>query len=96
VAVILPTPFAGTEAVSEIWVADQGPGIPAPLLTHIFQRFVRIDTSLTRTVNGLGLGLALTQHIVQLHRGMLWVESTLGAGSTFHVVLPRAALQPLE
>jgi len=57
-------------------------------LEQIFQRFYRVDTSLTRAVNGLGLGLTICQQIIALHDGLLWVESEEGKGSTFHVLLP--------
>jgi signal transduction histidine kinase len=91
-AVILPGQFTRDEAVTEIWVQDQGHGIPPEHLARIFQRFTRVDTSLTREVNGLGLGLTLGKYIVELHRGRLWVESMPGVGSTFHIVLPQEAL----
>ena len=82
------------EPLVEIGVRDHGRGIAPEELSAIFQRFYRGDTSLTRETNGLGLGLALCQAIVAQHRGMLWVESALGEGSTFHVVLPRRQTVP--
>ena len=72
----------------EICVHDQGIGIPTEQLRLIFDRFHRVDTRLTREVNGLGLGLAICKRIVELHDGMIWAESELGRGSTFHVWLP--------
>jgi signal transduction histidine kinase len=87
-AVILPARFAPEETVTEIWVADQGRGLAPHDLIRIFERFSRVDTSLTREVSGLGLGLTLCKYVVALHKGMLWVESAVGVGSTFHVVLP--------
>lgn len=72
----------------EIWVKDDGMGIAPEHLTHIFDRFYRVDMSLTREVNGLGLGLTICQYIVRLHEGLIWGESAAGMGSTFHVVLP--------
>lgn len=69
-------------------VRDHGIGIEPAHLALIFRRFYRVDTSLTREVNGLGLGLALCKAIVISHRGMLWVESAIGEGSTFSIVLP--------
>jgi signal transduction histidine kinase len=89
-ALILPGSFAACETLVEMQVRDHGMGIPAEHLARIFQRFYRVDTSLTREVNGLGLGLALCKAIVARHRGMLWVESMPGAGSTFHILLPRS------
>ena len=73
----------------ELCVCDNGIGIPAAHLERIFDRFHRVDTSLTREVNGIGLGLAICKRIVELHGGMIWAESEIGIGSTFHVWLPR-------
>ncbi len=72
----------------EICVCDNGIGIPAAHLERIFDRFHRVDTSLTREVNGIGLGLAICKRIVELHGGMIWAESEIGRGSKFHVWLP--------
>jgi signal transduction histidine kinase len=74
----------------EIQVKDRGIGIPTEHLPYIFDRFYRVDTGLTREVNGLGLGLSICKRIVELHDGMIWGESSLGKGSTFHVLLPEA------
>jgi two-component system phosphate regulon sensor histidine kinase PhoR len=75
----------------EIWVKDRGIGIPTEYLPHIFDRFYRVDTGLTREVNGLGLGLSICKGIVELHDGMIWGESGVGKGSTFHILLPEAS-----
>jgi len=72
----------------EICVRDNGIGIPTAHLERIFDRFHRVDTRLTREVNGIGLGLAICKRIVELHGGMIWAESEIGIGSTFHVWLP--------
>jgi signal transduction histidine kinase len=72
----------------EIVIRDGGVGIPAGQLRAIFDRFHRVDTRLTREVNGLGLGLAICKHIIELHNGMIWAESEFGNGSTFHIWLP--------
>ena len=87
------TPAAKQEAPSmvEICVRDHGIGIPPAHLERVFDRFYRVDTRLTREVNGLGLGLAICKRIVELHGGSIWAESDLGQGSTFHVWLPRDA-----
>jgi two-component system phosphate regulon sensor histidine kinase PhoR len=73
----------------EIWVKDSGSGIPQEHLYHIFDRFYRVDMSLVRDINGLGLGLSICKSIVELHRGTIWVESEPGKGSAFHVLLPQ-------
>ena len=88
-ALILPATFQDQEPVLEMCVRDHGRGIAPEDLSAIFRRFYRVDTRLTREVNGLGLGLTLCQAIVAQHHGMLWVESVLGEGSTFHLLLPR-------
>jgi len=70
-----------------IRVADNGPGIPAAALPRLFERFYRVDAGRSRDEGGTGLGLAIVKHIVQLHGGKVWVDSTPGHGSTFHVEL---------
>jgi signal transduction histidine kinase len=72
----------------EIVVRDLGVGIPSEQLGCIFDQFHRVDTRLTREVDGLGLGLALCRRIVELHDGRIWAESKPGDGSEFHVLLP--------
>jgi len=92
-APILSTAFPAHEPLLAIRVQDHGIGIGPEHLELIFRRFYRVDASLTRDVNGLGLGLALCKAIVVLHQGMLWVESAVGEGSTFSIVLPRGLPQ---
>lgn len=72
----------------EIMVRDNGPGIPPEDLPHIFERFYRVDKGRSREKGGTGLGLSIVKHIVQLHGGKVWVESRLGAGTTFFFTLP--------
>ncbi len=79
------------QSMVEICVRDHGIGIPPAHLERIFDRFHRVDTRLTREVNGIGLGLAICKRIVELHSGMIWAESEVGQGSTFHVWLPMDA-----
>ena len=69
-------------------VKDRGMGIPPRQLAHIFDCFFQVNRSDSRSHNGLGLGLALARQIIQHQGGQLWVESTLGAGSTFFFTLP--------
>lgn len=71
-------------------VTDTGIGIAEENLTNIFQRFYRVDEARTANNGGSGLGLAIAQRIVALHGGRIEVESEIGRGSTFRIVLPRA------
>jgi signal transduction histidine kinase len=73
-----------------IEVTDNGPGIPPAQMEHIFERFVRGDAGLTQRVGGTGLGLAISKSLVELHGGTIGVDSEVGRGSTFTVVLPLA------
>jgi signal transduction histidine kinase len=72
----------------ELTISDEGIGIPEEHLTRIFGPFQRIEMLPRREHEGLGLGLAICRKIVDCHEGIMWAESTVGAGSTFHVVLP--------
>ncbi len=69
-------------------VADQGPGIAAHHIPRLTERFYRVDTHRSREVGGTGLGLAIAKHIINRHRGRLRIESEVGRGSRFTVVLP--------
>ncbi len=72
-----------------ISVSDNGDGIEARFLPHVFERFKQADGATTRAHGGLGLGLAISRHIVELHGGKIAVESAgKGCGSTFVVLLP--------
>jgi signal transduction histidine kinase len=72
----------------ELSVSDDGPGMAADQLEHIFERFTRGDAGLTQHVGGTGLGLAISKSLVELHGGRIAVNSTPGEGSTFFVWLP--------
>jgi signal transduction histidine kinase len=72
-------------------VADTGPGIPERERTRIFDQFHQVDSSLTKAKGGTGLGLAIAKQIVEMHGGRIWVESTLGKGSTFQMEIPTRA-----
>uniref|UniRef100_A0A832M3Y7 histidine kinase n=1 Tax=Oscillatoriales cyanobacterium SpSt-402 TaxID=2282168 RepID=A0A832M3Y7_9CYAN len=69
-------------------VKDQGRGIPAEKLDIIFEKFQQVDVSDCRKKAGTGLGLAICKNIVQQHGGQIWVESTVGQGSTFYFTIP--------
>lgn len=72
----------------ELWVRDDGPGIPADSRDRVFERFYRVDRARSRETGGTGLGLSIVKHIVQAHGGEVWLESELGQGTTFHFTLP--------
>jgi two-component system sensor histidine kinase MtrB len=82
----------GREVV--VTVADEGEGIPAEDLPHIFERFYRADVHRARTLGGTGLGLAIALENVNLHRGSIDVQSEVGQGSTFTVSLPATDPKP--
>ena len=71
-------------------VTDEGIGIPGSDLPQIFERFHRASNVDDRRFAGMGLGLFICKGIVEQHGGRIWVESRVGTGSTFHVVLPLA------
>jgi PAS domain S-box-containing protein len=77
-----PTPFILFS------ITDQGRGIPEDKLELIFEQFQQVDVSDSRKKGGTGLGLAICKKIVQQHGGKIWVESSVGKGSTFHFTLP--------
>jgi GAF domain-containing protein len=72
-------------------VTDTGPGIPLDQQGRIFDQFHQVDSSLTKAKGGTGLGLAIAKQIVEMHGGRIWVESTLGKGSTFQMEIPTRA-----
>jgi len=69
-------------------ISDNGEGIPAEHLPHIFERFYRVGASRARTEGGTGLGLAIVKQMVEAHAGSAWAESHPNEGSTFHIKLP--------
>jgi signal transduction histidine kinase len=73
-----------------VFVRDQGIGVPRDEYLRVFERFHRVDTSLSRSTQGVGLGLYICRVIVEAHGGQIWVESAgSGQGSTFYIRLPR-------
>ena len=77
---------ASDDGTLHLEVRDTGVGIPPDEVDKLFERFFRASTS--SVASGTGLGLSITKSIVEAHRGKIWVESTLGEGTTFLVDLP--------
>jgi signal transduction histidine kinase len=79
-------------------VSDTGIGIRAQDMDRIFVEFSQVDASHSRRFEGTGLGLALSRRLVEAHGGRIWVESSIGVGSVFHIVLPlqHSAIAPSE
>jgi signal transduction histidine kinase/HAMP domain-containing protein len=73
-------------------VEDDGIGIPAGELSHVFERFRQVDGSPTRQHAGMGIGLALARSLVELHGGSIWADSVVGKGSRFTFTLPIRAV----
>lgn len=96
------TPEAGQVSVSlgldgahvTLQVRDSGPGIPADFLPHVFERFRQADSSAARAQGGLGLGLSIVHHLVELHGGQVRAGNAPEGGALMTVVLPRASLRP--
>jgi two-component system phosphate regulon sensor histidine kinase PhoR len=84
------TARAREDAMIEACVRDNGPGIPADSVDRVFERFYRVDKARSREQGGTGLGLAIVKHIIQSHRGEVWLKSELGQGSAFYFTLPAA------
>ena len=70
-------------------VADEGPGIMDVHIPRLFERFYRADKARSRKLGGTGLGLAIVKHIANVHQGEVEVSSSVGAGSTFTILLPK-------
>ncbi len=74
-------------------VSDNGIGIPKEDQEKIFEKFYRVEEDSKDEPRGLGMGLTVSKHFLELHDGEIWVESTRGEGSTFHVKLPKTSSQ---
>jgi signal transduction histidine kinase len=80
---------AGSGDGVQIVVEDNGPGIDERHKARLFERFYRVDKARSRKLGGTGLGLAIVKHIVSVHGGEVEVETRIGKGSTFIILLPR-------
>jgi signal transduction histidine kinase len=83
------------DAMAEIRIEDTGPGVPPEFLPHIFERFSQADGSSTRQHGGLGLGLAIVRHLVELHGGTVSASNRESGGAVLTVRLP-ALVDPPE
>lgn len=98
------TPQGGAVTISSsedetntiISVSDTGIGIPQADVARIFERFYRVDKARSRQLGGTGLGLSIVKDIVEEHRGTITVQTQLGEGSTFTILLPKWKPIPLE
>jgi two-component system phosphate regulon sensor histidine kinase PhoR len=77
-------------------VTDTGPGIAPEHVPRLSERFYRVDRSRSRETGGTGLGLAIAKHVVQRLGGELRIESQLGKGSTFMLLLPASRIEALQ
>jgi signal transduction histidine kinase len=76
-----------------IQVTDSGGGIPAEELPRVFSRMYRADNSLIQGVGETGVGLSVVKSLVEAHGGRIWVDSVMGRGATFSVLLPASVEQ---
>ncbi len=90
--------FAINKSTVTVSVIDNGQGIPASAISHLFTKFYRVQSTLAMGSKGTGLGLYISKAIIDAHRGKIWVESVEGKGSTFSFTLqlaPKKAKLPL-
>ena len=87
---------SATDGSFLVSVSDTGSGIPQADQQRIFEEFQQVDSSSTRIKSGTGLGLSIAKRIVEMHGGRMWVESSVGKGSTFSFSLPIVAKRNKE
>lgn len=94
-SLISPDEAALSDGGPQKWIAiavsDEGQGIAREHLPRVFERFYRVDKARSRELGGTGLGLAIVKHIALVHGGRVDVESCVGKGSTFRILLPQDA-----
>jgi two-component system sensor histidine kinase VicK len=78
---------------AQISVKDQGIGIKPADIDKLFERYYRVENVSTKSISGFGIGLYLCSEIIERHSGSIWVESTVGEGSTFHFSIPLDAAE---
>ena len=76
------------DTLIEVGISDTGIGIPPDAQARLFQEFYRVDNPINQQVKGTGLGLSLVKHIVEAHKGSIWLQSSPGKGSSFNFTLP--------
>ena len=91
---LVPAVGQGETTAVQFRVRDFGAGIAYEHQSRLFERFYRVDKARSRDSGGTGLGLAIVRHIVEAHRGRIWVESELGQGSSFLFTLPCISFEP--
>lgn len=89
----LPVSLRNRDRAVFIRVEDSGIGIESEDIDRIFREFEQVDSSLSRNYEGVGLGLPLTKKFIEMHGGIIWVESEVGKGSSFNFVIPPLTLQ---
>ncbi|MEK7807553.1 MAG: PAS domain S-box protein, partial [Chloroflexota bacterium] len=77
----------GSSIILQFTVKDSGIGIPSDRMSRLFQSFSQVDASTTRKYGGTGLGLAISKRLCEMMGGVMWAESEVGKGSTFHFTL---------
>ncbi len=82
-------------AFCQLWVTDTGVGIPPEEMNRIWERFYRADNPLKVEAGGLGVGLSIVKSLVEAHGGRVWVESAVGKGSAFSILLPTRRRSPI-
>jgi signal transduction histidine kinase len=80
-----------TDMGIQVDVTDTGCGIPEDAMDKLFTEFYRVDIAINQEVKGTGLGLAMVKHIIEAHKGKIWVRSKTGFGSTFSFTIPKSA-----